>query len=103
MCCEESQVRFFQFHEKEWEEITGKVFPEITYNNFIKEGYEGEGADLPAMISTSLPQRGKDIIVRVAGEATEDQFTEEYPDLMAGLDLEKVLTLEFSEGKFTIK
>jgi len=103
MCCDESLVRFFQFHEKEWEDITGKVFPEITYNNFLKDGYKGEGADLPAKILISLPQKGKDIVVHVAGEITENEYMEEYPDLMAGLDLEKILILEFHEDGFTIK
>ena len=103
MCCDESEVRFFQFHEKKWEEITGKVFPEITYSNFLKKDYEGEGADLPAKILVSLPQKGKDILVRAAGEITEYEYMEEYPDLMAGLDLDKSLILEFTEEGFMIK
>ena len=103
MCCDESEVLFFQFHEKKWEEITRKVFPEITYNHFLKDDYEGEGSDLPAKVLISFPQKGKDIIVRVAGEITEFEYMEEYPDLMAGLDLEKVITLAFSEEGFMIK
>ena len=103
MCCDQSEVKFLQFYDNTWRETTSEVFPKIICYHFLKEGYTGNGAEAKAAVLINLPLKGKNIFVRAAGEAMEYDYLEEYPDMLPHIDLEKILTLEYSETGFKLK
>ena len=102
MCCEDSFVRFFKIKDNNWIDITYSVLPDIKISDFYFDIKYSRTAKSKLYLRYYLPQKGKNIKVKLADTFFEYMNDEDYLKLKDAKRLQE-FDLVWNNGTFLIK
>ena len=102
MCCEDSKLRFYKIKSKEWIEITQSVLPIISLSAFYIEDKITESAKSELFLRYYLPQKGKNIKVKLADTFFEYMNERDHKKLFYAERIEEI-RLIWNNGTFIKK
>lgn len=101
-CCEDSFIIFFKIKDNNWTDITSSVLPEIKLSDFYFGHKYAKSAKSKLYLRYYIPQKGKNIRVKLADTFFEYMNDEDYFKLKGANKLQEI-ELVWNNGNFLIK